>query len=76
MSDMQRDAMTSTYCCSETNSTRFTRCCGVAASGDKCPRCGRTITHHEDSPAVRQARELRSRGRCGMCGRPIAECYC
>jgi hypothetical protein len=57
-----------TSCSGPFNSTPFSSCCGVASMGSVCDRCGATVTHHVDSPAVAQAKRLHSAGRCGICG--------
>lgn len=74
--------MAYTYCANDFNSTPFTTCCGTASFGKRCERCGEEITHHQHSAAVMRARELRARGKCGMCGKPLGNpavsgnCHC
>lgn len=62
--------MAYTYCANEFNSTPFSSCCGTASMGKSCARCGEEITHHQHSTAVLRARQLRTQGKCGMCGKP------
>ena len=74
--------MSHTYCANEFNSTPFTSCCGVASFGSNCERCGEAITYHQDSAAVRLAKQRHAAGRCGMCGKPkgnpaiSGNCHC
>lgn len=51
------------------NSTPFTRCCGIAAIGEKrCPHCHAQISWHDDGLAARR-REV-GPNNCLMCGCP------
>jgi len=68
--------MAYTFCANEFNSTPFSSCCNVASLGSHCDRCGDEIQFHKPSPAVLAARQLRSQGKCGLCGKPLKECYC
>ena len=74
--------MAHTRCANDFNSTPFSSCCDTASFGKSCAKCGEEITHHVASPAVVRARQLRSQGRCGMCGKPkgnpaiSGNCHC